>query len=231
MTSNVEVPSAVDSSSKTSVDISMFDYTPSYCEENVYLLCKKLCLIGVADADGSDLFVVFISNEKKQVPMWHQKASSRADGVILWDYHVVCIQRKKEGKSLFQVWDLDSTLPFPAPLALYASEAVRPSFQLYPEYQRLFRVVHAPLFLRFFASDRRHMKDSVGNWISQPPTYENIVAEDGIVHNLDEYIHVSAADMVSDITHDSISGVLSQKFGLVVNETQLEDFFSRLVDT
>lgn len=27
-----------------------------------------------------------------QVPLWHQKASHRADGVILWDYHVICIQ-------------------------------------------------------------------------------------------------------------------------------------------
>ena len=42
---------------------------------------------------------------------------------------------------------------------------------------RFFRVVHAPLFLRHFASDRRHMKDSEGNWTAQPPTYELIVAE------------------------------------------------------
>lgn len=35
-------------------------------EENVYLLCKKLCNDGIANADGSDLFVAFISNEKKQ---------------------------------------------------------------------------------------------------------------------------------------------------------------------
>lgn len=35
-------------------------------EENVYLLCKKLCEDGIAKTDGSDLFVVFISNEKNQ---------------------------------------------------------------------------------------------------------------------------------------------------------------------
>ncbi|KAK1548798.1 hypothetical protein Q3G72_021135 [Acer saccharum] len=45
---------------------SQFDHTPFYREENVYFLCKKLCANGVADADGSDLYVVFISNEKKQ---------------------------------------------------------------------------------------------------------------------------------------------------------------------
>lgn len=35
-------------------------------EENVYTLCKKLCSDGIANSEGSDLFVVFISNEKKQ---------------------------------------------------------------------------------------------------------------------------------------------------------------------
>lgn len=39
-------------------------------EENVYLLCKKLCTSGVADAGGSDLFVAFISNERKQACLY-----------------------------------------------------------------------------------------------------------------------------------------------------------------
>jgi hypothetical protein len=42
---------------------------------------------------------------------------------------------------------------------------------------RLFRVVHAPVFLQSFASDRSHMKDPEGNWIQLPPKYEPIVAE------------------------------------------------------
>lgn len=42
---------------------------------------------------------------------------------------------------------------------------------------RLFRVIHAPVFLRSFASDRSHMKDPEGNWIQLPPKYEPIVAE------------------------------------------------------
>lgn len=35
-------------------------------EENIYFLCKKLSEDGTAKPDGSDLFVVFISNEKNQ---------------------------------------------------------------------------------------------------------------------------------------------------------------------
>lgn len=40
-------------------------------EENIYLLCKKLCTIEVADPTGDDLFVVFISNKEKKVYLFH----------------------------------------------------------------------------------------------------------------------------------------------------------------
>ncbi|XVE75606.1 hypothetical protein DITRI_Ditri12bG0106700 [Diplodiscus trichospermus] len=121
----------------------------------------------------------------RHIPLWNQKASNRADGVILWDYHVICIQRKKDGDTdSHLVWDLDSSLPFPCPLAAYVSETIRPSFQLFSNFQRFFRVVHAPLFLRHFASDRRHMKDSEGKWTAQPPTYEPIVAEGTVLETI-----------------------------------------------
>ncbi|KAL7194382.1 hypothetical protein ACSBR1_034735 [Camellia fascicularis] len=189
-TSNLDFQSEITTAALNS---SQFHHTPFYCEENVYLLCKKLYTSGVADAEGSDLFVVFISNEKKQVPLWHQKASQRADGVVLWDYHVICIQRKKVDSSPL-VWDLDSSLPFPSPLASYVSETIRPSFQLFSEFQR------------------RHMKDSVGNWIAQPPAYEAIVAEDGTVHSLNEYIEISTAGLAKDIGVDLIDAVIVRTF-------------------
>ncbi|GMI77124.1 Gln-specific amino-terminal (Nt)-amidase [Hibiscus trionum] len=209
------------------LDASDLDHTPFYCEENVYFLCKKLCSSGIADAHGSDLFVLFISNENKQIPLWHQKASNRADGVILWDYHVICVQRKKDGGTHL-VWDLDSSLTFPCPLATYVSETVRPSFQLFSEFKRFFRVVHAPLFLHHFASDRRHMKDSEGNWTAHPPPYEPIVAEDGSVHNLNEYMEIHAGDVLMNLPQDLTSAVLGQKHGVVIGEAQLEELFSRI---
>ncbi|KAL7194372.1 hypothetical protein ACSBR1_034726 [Camellia fascicularis] len=79
---------------------------------------------------------------------------------------------------------------------------------------RFFRVVHAPIFLHSFASDRRHMKDSVGNWIAQPPAYEAIVAEDGTVHSLNEYVEISIAGLAKDIGVDLIDAVHSQKLGV-----------------
>ncbi|KAG9131447.1 hypothetical protein Leryth_015278 [Lithospermum erythrorhizon] len=122
--------------SETPLAASYFHHTPYYCEENVYFLLRKLIDDGQANSDGSDLFAVFISNDKKQVPLWHQKASRRADGIVLWDYHVICVQKRKDGNSSHLVFDLDSSLPFPSPLAYYISETVRASFPLFSEFER-----------------------------------------------------------------------------------------------
>lgn len=201
-----------------------YDHTPFFCEENVYRLCKKLCSTGVADTEGSDLFVVFISNDKKQIPLWHQKASHRADGVTLWDYHVICVQKKENNSPL--VWDLDSTLPFPSPLASYVAETFCPTFPLFAEYRRFYRIVHAPMFFRCFASDRRHMKDTDGNWNAPPPSYDPIVAEDGAVHNLNEYMEIHSAGAVPTVEANLVNAVRNERLGVVVSEKQLEEFFS-----
>ncbi|KAF9586894.1 hypothetical protein IFM89_039891, partial [Coptis chinensis] len=66
-TSKLEFPPVTTSSP---LNISDFDRTPSYCEENVYMLCKKLSKIGVSKNDGFDLFVAFISNDHKQIRLY-----------------------------------------------------------------------------------------------------------------------------------------------------------------
>ncbi|KAK4481701.1 hypothetical protein RD792_012609 [Penstemon davidsonii] len=196
-TLNSNASSSSSSSLSPTLEASRFLHTPHYCEENVYMLCKNLSEDGIAKSDSSDLFVVFISNEKKQassfrfISIW----GFLADGVILWDYHVICVQNFKYGKGLFRDF-------------------------------RVFRIVHAPIFLRNFASDRRHMKDSDGNWNSPPPSYDVIVAQDGTVHNLNEYMEMSSADVVKTIGADTVETVLAQKLGVLVSETQLEELFS-----
>ncbi|KAK6941825.1 Protein N-terminal glutamine amidohydrolase, alpha beta roll [Dillenia turbinata] len=70
------------------------------------------------------------------------------------------------------------------------------------------------------------MKDPGGNWIYDPPAYEPIVAEDGTVHNLDQYLEMSAADVVKNIEMDVIDALFSEKFGVLVTETQMEELFS-----
>ncbi|CAH2058476.1 unnamed protein product [Thlaspi arvense] len=214
------------------MDATRFQHTPYYCEENVYLLCKTLCENGVADATGSDLFVVFISNEKKQASMSLFHFGIRKLVAELMGLYCGIIMssasRKKESDSEPLVWDLDSTLPFPSPLTSYVTETIQLSFQLFAEYQRFFRIVHAPLFFKHFASDRRHMKEPDGTWTAQPPPYQPIVAQDGILHNLSEYITMSGADTLSSLDTETVTAAISQKLGVVVSHTQLQDLFTKL---
>ncbi|KAL6893584.1 hypothetical protein ACP4OV_007682 [Aristida adscensionis] len=225
--SSLAPPAHSTAPSNPPVDASSFTHTPFYCEENVYLLCKELIRVGVADPAGTDLYVVFISNEEKKVPLWHQKASYSDYGFIVWDYHVICIQsRRNKGESLDLVWDMDSDLSFPATFLQYASEAIRLLSFGDSTFRRLFRVIHAPIFLQSFASDRSHMKDDKGNWIQSPPKYEAIVAEDGTTNNLNEYITMCTSD-VADL-NSMVNKVYINKHGVVVDETILPELFNRL---
>ena len=72
-------------------------YTKCYCEENVHRLIATLVERGVA-RDASDLFVVFISNPSKSVPLWAQKAAREGcwGGLVVWDYHVVLLQEDRQ---------------------------------------------------------------------------------------------------------------------------------------
>jgi hypothetical protein len=61
---DVGLPSSLTSPKESAID---YIYTACYCEENVYMLCKRLCQLGLAMPDASDLFVVFISNSNCKV--------------------------------------------------------------------------------------------------------------------------------------------------------------------
>lgn len=51
---------------------------------------------------------------------------------------------------------------------------------------------------------------------------------DGTVHNLNEYMTMYAADTVKAIEPQLVNAVRSQKLGVLIGETQLEEFFSLL---
>ncbi|KAJ3676272.1 hypothetical protein LUZ60_003684 [Juncus effusus] len=212
----------------SSIDTAPFIRTPCYCEENVYFLCKRLVDIGAAGPAARDLFVVFISNEAKMIPLWYQKSSRDKSGLVVWDYHVICVQVKSKGNERDSnlVWDLDSSLQFPLPLNQYNSRAIRSLSSEDSKYQRLFRIVHAPIFLKYFASDRSHMKDKYNNWIALPPPYNPIIAEDGTTHNLNDYMTIFAPDVNN--MKDLVDLVYENKYGVILSESMLEDFFSQI---
>ena len=46
------------------------------------------------------------------------------------------------------------------------------------------------------------------------------------MHNLNEYINFSAVEVLENVEADSVNAVFNQRFGIVVSEGQLEEFFS-----
>merc|ERR1719347_336513 len=140
------LPTAVPPASKCS-------YAACYCEENVYKLCETLS--ANFPTEVAKCYAVFVSNRKRVVPLWKQKAGKDEEKLVIWDYHVIFLYQPEE-KTL--VFDLDSELPFPTYFHKYVTETFRTDAILNPEYHRLLRVVPANTFLETFSSDRRHMK-------------------------------------------------------------------------
>lgn len=161
-------------------------YTSCYCEENVWKLCHQIKVNNPQTLD--EYYVVFISNKKRQVPLWMQKSSKDPLTPVVWDYHVILLQKPKEGKSL--VYDLDSILAFPCSLEQYLSQAIQSERTIKKEYHRKFRIIQAEQFLATFASDRSHMKLPNGQYVKPPPNYPPIRTADEVM-NLDDFIDVT----------------------------------------
>lgn len=157
-------------------------YAACYCEENVYKLCENVAKNTPAEVDKC--YAVFVSNKKRVVPLWRQKAGRDEEKLVIWDYHVVFIYRPDD-RTL--VYDLDSELPFPTYFHKYVTETFRTDAILNAEYHRFFRVIPATTFLSSFASDRRHMRKEDGSWLKPPPLYPCISSANS-QHNLDEFI-------------------------------------------
>ncbi|XP_040044367.1 protein N-terminal glutamine amidohydrolase [Gasterosteus aculeatus] len=161
-------------------------YTSCYCEENVWKLCEFVRSERTAPLE--ELFVVFISNENRKVPLWKQR-SGHGEQPVIWDYHVVMLQVRRHSSL---VYDLDTELSFPCSLKLYAAQALRSDRTIQPTYHRMLRVIPADSFLLNFASDRSHMKKSDGSWGMPPPLYPPIQTTECQM-NLEDFISMKPA--------------------------------------
>ncbi|XP_069051007.1 protein N-terminal glutamine amidohydrolase [Lepisosteus oculatus] len=157
-------------------------YTSCYCEENVWKLCEHIMTRKQYPEDG--VYAVFISNERKMVPIWKQK-SSQGDKPVIWDYHVILLHESREGQTY--IYDLDTVLTYPCPFAVYARDALQSDDFIKPAFRRKLRVVPAELYLKNFASDRSHMRDANGAWRVPPPPYPCIETPESKM-NLDDFI-------------------------------------------
>lgn len=166
-------------------------YTACYCEENVWKLCDltRACQPELLP----HCFVAFVSNRRQAVPIWCQKSSSRADGMSVWDYHVIFLYSPPPSRLRpCLIYDLDTTLHFPEEFDTYVREAFRPHVAINPEFVQMFRVVGAAEFLDKFASDRSRMRSSDGSWLKPPPPYP-CIRTNSCDNNIDDFISVDEA--------------------------------------
>jgi hypothetical protein len=121
-----------------------------------------------------------------QVALWRQKASRRSDGLVVWDYHVILLEKTTQGGLIY---DLDTTLPYPSSLTSYVKETFAETL---PKYRSFFRVVPADEFLANFSSDRSHMlvAGSTTKYLAPPPTYP-CIQRNGVATNLfDKFLNI-----------------------------------------
>lgn len=152
-------------------------YTHCYCEENIYLLAQKFISDSGVNGDWN-VYIVFISNDSKTVVLRNQKNAPHEDLPVCWDYHVVLLLRNvsiyppSDTENCNWVYDFDTRLPVPVPLAEYLRQTF--SDQLPENFQSLFRLVPGEVYLEYFASDRSHMVHGDGSLLSPPPLYPPI---------------------------------------------------------
>lgn len=135
-------------------------YQAFYCEENIWQLCQDPYFKGL------ELLVCLITNRIRSCAFLAQRAGLPESGLVTWDYHAVLFT--KENKT-WMVFDLDTLLGFPSPLAEYLDRTFSPSF---PEpYQAIFRLVDASRYQEEFCSDRSHMLNGVNEYHAPVPSW------------------------------------------------------------
>jgi protein N-terminal glutamine amidohydrolase len=157
-----------------------FIYTSQYCEENVYkLLETKL-------PKSTTAYAIFITSPSKCTPIWRQKKSKSPDTEpVLWDYHVIAMVDD-------DIYDLDSTLPFPSSAQTYFEKTFPITYpRLRKDCQQILRIIDAKDFLEHFASDRSHMIGEDGKYLAPPPSYSCIRGKESTTaHNLSVFMDI-----------------------------------------
>ena len=143
------------------MEIKEFKYSANFCEENIWHLCKNPAL-----ADFSKK-VLIVSNSSRYCPFRFQKSINGYE-IVWWNYHVILLASNGETSLIY---DFDSTLPVP----LSGIEYMQKTFQKHENWTAenlpCFKAINASDYLTSFVSDRNHMKDSEGNWLSDPPKW------------------------------------------------------------
>lgn len=160
-----------------------YAYAANYCEENIWQLTTHPDIASILD----ECFVLFISNLRRQCPIWNQRASLIHGDPVLWDYHVILIHKTS---TMSTVWDLDSLMGAPIPFEDWWLSSFPLLHAIPQEYHPLFRKITANMYRDTFSSDRRHMRDQHNAWLMPPPPWPEICRGPS-PHNLPELIDMS----------------------------------------
>lgn len=150
--------------------IKTFKYSENFCEENIWHLCQN------PELDGFTKKVLIISNSSRNCSFRFQK-SPNGDEVVWWDYHVVLLASNHESQLIY---DFDSTLEFPSSLKSYLEATFPTDHSQESKDLPGFKAITSGDFIHSFISDRGHMKDDHGNWISTPPKWPAIGKSGGL---------------------------------------------------
>jgi hypothetical protein len=133
---------------------------PFYCEENIWYRCSS------APGLLESARVIFVSNARRSVAVWHQRAAASPGVPVVWDYHVILVAPEA---GAWQVYDPDSSLGVPTNALAYL-EACFPALPPGQAHLRpRFRVLPAQVYREELRSDRRHMRGPDGRWLKPPP--------------------------------------------------------------
>ena len=144
----------------------MVEYTPYYCEENAWHRCRR------HRAEGLDVRVTIISNERRRCLLFNQSAAGAPGESLLWDYHVIVASRTPGAP--FQIWDPDSHAPLPSAVLTYAEATFAPERDVPARYRPRFRVLEGDRYLRTLSSDRSHMRRADGSFLQPEPPWPEI---------------------------------------------------------
>lgn len=125
-----------------------------FSEENIWKLCELW-----KNKDPTDLpylSAVFISNERRQIPIWEQKSANNDERIVIWvttvcfsliwpqffisfdfifakDYHVILVDKSS---SPALIYDFDTNLAFPSDASNYLLRAIRSETGISSRYHR-----------------------------------------------------------------------------------------------
>ena len=83
---------------------SIISFAPCYCEENVFKLIEFL--EARRKPGPLSLFAaLFMTSRSGVTPVWRQRVGRGREGLALWDYHVLALELRADGR--LWAWDVD----------------------------------------------------------------------------------------------------------------------------